>query len=65
MFNDEFESNDIEKKFIQFIDFINNSTFEERMKLFSKMNEISLLNRKKLLDYIYSPKESVIEFLIN
>jgi hypothetical protein len=65
LLNDEFESNDIEKKFIQFIDFINNSTFEERMKLFSKMNEISLLNRKKLLDYIYSPKESVIEFLIN
>jgi hypothetical protein len=29
------------------------------------MNEISLLKRKKLLDYIYSPKESVIEFLIN
>lgn len=65
LLNDEFESNDIEKKFIQFIDFINKSTFEERMKLFSKMNEISLLNRKKLLDYIYSPKESVIEFLIN
>jgi hypothetical protein len=63
--NDEFEGRDIEQKFINFIEFINSSSLDERMKLFLKMNKVNLENRTKLLDYIYSPKKSVIEFLIN
>jgi hypothetical protein len=67
LLNDEFEfdDEDIEKKFEAFIQFINNSNFESKKEFYVKMNEKQMENRKKVLEYIYSPKKEVIEFLIN
>ncbi len=65
LLNDEFEGNDIEEKFDNFCKLFTDDKTEDRKKLYLKMSEKQIENRKKLLDYIHSPKKDVIEFLIN
>ena len=45
--------------------FMINSTLEERKELFEKYKQKQIENRKKLLEYINSPKKEIIEFIIN
>lgn len=65
LLNDEFEGNDIEEKFDNFCKLFTDDKAEDRKKLYLKMSEKQIENRKKLLDYIHSPKKDVIEFLIS
>lgn len=63
--NDEFDADDIGDKFDNFCMFMINSTLEERKELFEKYKQKQIENRKKLLEYINSPKKEIIEFIIN
>jgi len=65
LLNDEFIGNDIEQKFNNFCSIFKENSFEYRKNLFTKMNEKQIENRKKMLEYIHSPKKEVIEFLIS
>ena len=65
LLNDEFTGNDIEEKFDNFCKLFEDNRIEDRKKLYLKMSEKRIENRKKVLDYIYSPKKEIIKFLIS
>jgi hypothetical protein len=64
LLNDDFEDNDTAISFDRFCKFLKESSINERIELFKKHKAIQIENRKKLLDYIYSAKEDVINFII-
>jgi len=64
LLNDEFVGNNIEEKFDMFCELFTNGKLEDRKNLFLKMKGKQKENRKKILDYIYSPKTEVIKFII-
>jgi hypothetical protein len=65
LLNDDFEDADIGISFDKFCKFLKESSIGDRIELFKKHKLIQIENRKKLLDYIYSAKEDVINFIIS